>query len=120
MKIALLTCLALLMLAPPALAQSGGGHSATVDAANVQLARIGGGFRGGSRGFGGRPRYGSRGYRGRGRGRGIFRSIIRALAIGYLLHLLFTTPGGNIMLLLLIGGMIFLFMRLRRRTMVRY
>ena len=119
MKAALLACIALLALAPPALASAPAGGVATADA-HVQLARFGGGFRGSSRGFGTRPRYGNRyGYRGR-RGRGIFRSIIRALAIGYLFHLLFTTPGGNILLLFIIIGIVMLFMRLRRRTMIRY
>ena len=110
----------MLMLAPPAMASSSGAgsHAATADA-HVQLARFGGGSRGfGSRGFGSRPRYGNR-YR-RNRGGGIFRSIIRALAIGYVLHLLFTTPGGNFLLLFIVIGLVFLVMRFRRRTALRY
>ena len=114
----------LLLLAPPAFAGSGGsaGTVALPGAdAHVQLARFGGGSRGfgRSRGFGSR----NRGYRygRRGRGRGIFRSIIRALAIGYVLHLLFTTPGGNIVLLFLLAGIVMLFLRFRRRrTAFRY
>ena len=114
----LLACVALLTLAPPALAQSGG--SATSPAvAHMQLARFGG-F--GGRGFGTRGRgFGtrSRGF-GRSRGRGIFRSIVRALAIGYLLHLLFTTPGGLLVLLMMILAVVLLASRFRRRRTFRY
>lgn len=116
---------ALMLMAPPAFAGSGGSAGAVAlpgANAHVQLARFGGGSRGfgRSRGFGSR----NRGYgygRNRGRGRGIFRSIIRALAVGYLLHLLFTTPGGNIVLLFLLAGIVMLFLRFRRRrTAFRY
>jgi hypothetical protein len=117
MKAALLSCIALLALAPVALASAPTPAAPTADA-HVQLARFGGGgFRGTSRGFGTRPRYGY----GRRRGHSIFRSLIRGLVIGYLLHLLFTTPGGNILLLLMIAGIVMLFMRFRRRrTLLRY
>jgi Flp pilus assembly protein TadB len=115
-KAPLLACIALLAFAQPAVAAP----VAPATHTHVQLARFGGGFRGTGRGFGTRPRYGYRGYR-RNRGRGIFRSIIRALAVGYLLHLLFTTPGGNLLLLLMIAGVVLLVMRVRRRSrMLRY
>ena len=114
----LLACVALLTLAPPALAQSGP-STAAPSVAHTQLARFGG-F--GGRGFGTRGRgFGtrSRGF-GRQRGRGIFRSILRALAIGYLLHLLFTTPGGLLVLLVMILGVVLLMSRFRRRRALRY
>ena len=110
-------------MAPPAFAQSGG-SVAVGTTAHTQLARIGGGGFG-SRGFG--SRFGSRnrgfGNRSRrGRGGGIFRSILRALAIGYLLHLLFTTPGGLLVLLLMIAAVVLLMSRFRarRRAVWRY
>jgi hypothetical protein len=108
----LLSCAALLTIAPPALAAPG--HGAVLTGAHGTLARVGiGGFRG--RGFGSRNRgFGSR-TRSRGRGRSIFRSIIRALALGYLLHLLFTTPGGLLVLVLMIGAVLLLMSRFRRR-----
>jgi hypothetical protein len=65
----------------------------------------------GSRGFGRRPY----GYRGR-RSHGILRRIIRAIAIGYLLHLLFTTPGGLLVLVMMIALVMALFRRRRRRA----
>jgi hypothetical protein len=126
--LALLACLAVFVAAPPALAAgvsgsgtgtgSGSGHASL---AATSLARIGGfrspGFGSRNRGFGSRNRgFGSR----RGRGGGIFRSIIRALALGYLLHLLFTTPGGLIVLLLMILAVALLMSRFRRRRLVRY
>jgi hypothetical protein len=114
----LLACVALLTLAPPALAQSGP-SAAAPSVAHTQLARFGG-F--GGRGFGTRGRgFGtrSRGF-GRQRGRGIFRSILRALAIGYLLHLLFTTPGGLLVLLVMILAVVLLMSRFRRRRTLRY
>jgi Flp pilus assembly protein TadB len=114
----LLACVALLTLAPPALAQSAP-PAASPSVAHTQLARFGG-F--GGRGFGTRGRgFGtrSRGFRSH-RGRGIFRSILRALAIGYLLHLLFTTPGGLLVLLLMIVGVVLLMSRFRRRRTLRY
>jgi Flp pilus assembly protein TadB len=114
----LLACLALLTLAPPALAQSGVGM-ASPSATHTQLARFGGfggrGFGARGRGFGSR----SRGFRPH-RGRSIFRSIVRALAIGYLLHLLFTTPGGLLVLVLMILGVVLLMSRFRRRRALRY
>jgi F0F1-type ATP synthase assembly protein I len=45
---------------------------------------------------------------------------VRAIAIGYLLHLLFTTPGGLIVLLFLIAGFALLISRFRRRRVLRY
>lgn len=90
------------------------------DATTPQLARGfgGGGFgsRGfGSRGFGSRPR-GFFGGRSRlGRRTGFFRRALHALAFAYLLHLLFTTPGGLVVLLLMIGLVLWLVTRLRRR-----
>ena len=71
---------------------------------------------GSSRGFGSRS-FGSRnrGFGGRrSRGHGIFRRILRGIAIGYLLHLLFTTPGGLIVLLMIIVLITLAVRRLRR------
>jgi C4-dicarboxylate transporter len=45
---------------------------------------------------------------------------VRALAIAYLLHLLFTTPGGLIVLLLMVVGFALLMSRFRRRRALRY
>ena len=81
------------------------------DGSSMQMARFGS-----TRGFG-RPRSGfgrPRGFAPR-RRHGILRRIVRALAIGYLLHLLFTTPGGLIVLVL----MVVLFMALMRRMRTR-
>jgi hypothetical protein len=115
-KPTLFACLALLMVAPPAFADTGGSIS-SAPAAHTQFARFGGGgFR--SRGFGSRG-FGSRGFRPR-PGRGIFRSILRALAIGYLLHLLFTTPGGLLVLVLMVLAVVMLMSRFRRRRSLRY
>jgi hypothetical protein len=122
LKPALLACLALLMVVPPALA--GGGTAATSSAsaatAHTQLARFGGfggrSFGRSGRGLGGR----GYGYGSRRRGPGIFHRIVRALAIGYLLHLLFTTPGGLMVLLFMILGVALLMSRFRRRRMLRY
>lgn len=110
----LLAALALLTAAPPAPAHAQG---IALAGSHTSFARVGiGGFR--------RPGFGSRGrgfgYRRPGRGRGIFRSIIRALAIGYLLHLLFTTPGGLLVLVLMIGAVLALMSRFRRRRTVRW
>jgi hypothetical protein len=122
LKPTLLACLALLAVAPPAMAQPGtgsAGSAAAAPAVHTQFARFGFGGRGfarPSRGFG-RGRYGNRS---RGRGTSIFRSIVRALAIGYLLHLLFTTPGGLMVLLLMIVGFALLMSRFRRRRVFRY
>jgi hypothetical protein len=101
-----------LAFALPAAAPAG---PAPAKASVTTVARAG--FGGGARGFGRSPGFGSRyrGYR-RPRSRGIFRRILRAIAIGYLLHLLFTTPGGLIVLLLLIV-LIALAMRRMRRTL---
>jgi hypothetical protein len=119
LKPTLLACLALLTLAPPALAQSGYADAGPASA-HSQFARFGGGgaFSRGSRGFGTRPR--SRGFGSRSRGRGLFRNILRALAIGYLLHLLFTTPGGLLVLVLMILAVVLLMSRLRRRRVYRF
>jgi hypothetical protein len=112
-------CLALVLAAPPAFAQPAGGLTSGPTLAQTQFARIGGfrspGFGSRNRGFGSRNRgFGSR----RGRGGGIFRSIIRALALGYLLHLLFTTPGGLVVLMLMILAVALLMSRFRRRRRV--
>jgi hypothetical protein len=114
----ILLCLAaLLTVAPPALAAPG--HGIALTGVHSTFARVGfGGFR--SRGFGSRFGSRNRGFRSRGRGRGIFRSIIRALALGYLLHLLFTTPGGLLVLVLMIGAVLLLMSRFRRRRTVRW
>jgi hypothetical protein len=121
LKPTLFACLALLMAAPAAFAQSGGYADAGTTSAHTQFARFGGGGfgRGTSRGFGTRP--GSRGFgTRRSRGRGLFRSILRGLAIGYLLHLLFTTPGGLMVLVLMILAVFLLASRLRRRRVYRF
>lgn len=120
--------LAVLMLgfaAVPATAAAApaGGPQAAVSAPHTELARLsfgGRGYSGGSRGFfGGRSRGffgGRRGFfGGRSRGRGFFRRVLHALALGYLLHLLFTTPGGLLVLLLMVGLVVWLMSRLRRR-----
>ena len=120
MKRLLPVFLAFFLIAPAGAHAAPASHSpaATLDA-GTQLARIGGFGR--SRGVGGyRPRSRGYPYRGRNRGRGIFRSIIRALAIGYLLHLLFTTPGGLVVLMLMILGVVLLMSRFRRRRVLRY
>jgi hypothetical protein len=122
LKPILVACAALLIAAPAALAQPAaapGGGGAALAALHTQPVRFGGFGRpsfGRSRGFG-RGRYG---YRSRRRGPGIFRRIVRALAIGYLLHLLFTTPGGLIVLLFMIAGFALLISRFRRRRILRY
>jgi hypothetical protein len=118
LKSTLIACLALVALAPPASAQTAPAVAGAVPQIHTQQVRFGGFGRpsfGRSRGFG-RGRYGY----GRRRGTGIFRRIVRAIAIGYLLHLLFTTPGGLIVLLLMIGGFALLVSRFRRRRMVRW
>jgi F0F1-type ATP synthase assembly protein I len=45
---------------------------------------------------------------------------LRGLIIGYLLHLLFTTPGGLIVLVLMVLGVLLLLSRLRRGRAYRY
>jgi hypothetical protein len=115
-KATLLACLAILVTAPAALAQSGGSAVAT-QTVHTQLARFGGL---GGRGFGRSHGFGrSRGFGSR-RGHGIFRSIVRALALGYLLHLLFTTPGGLFVLVLMFLAVLLLMSRVRRRRSLRY
>ena len=119
LKATLIACFALLLAAPAALAQPAPAGSAATPGLHVQNVRFGGFGRpsfGRSRGFG-RGRYG---YGSRRRGTGIFRRIVRAIAIGYLLHLLFTTPGGLIVLLFMIAGFVLLVSRFRRRRMLRY
>ena len=114
LKPALLACLALLMVAPPALAERSAAPAAA-PAVHTQLARFGGFGRpsfGRSRGFGRGYGYGPRR-----RSTGIFRRVLRAIAIGYLLHLLFTTPGGLIVLLMMILAVGFLMSRFRRRRL---
>jgi hypothetical protein len=49
------------------------------------------------------------------RSHGILRRIVRALAIGYLLHLLFTTPGGLIVLVLIVVLLMLAVRRIRTR-----
>jgi hypothetical protein len=106
--VALCAVFALAPAAAHAAAQPGDG------AAHVQNVRSGArGFGGrgfGGRGFGRSRPFSSRRYR----SHGIFRRIIRALAIGYLLHLLFTTPGGLIVLVLIVV-LIMLARRMRTR-----
>jgi hypothetical protein len=116
LKPTFVACLALCLVTPPALAQTASLGAPPV--AHKQFARYGGRFSG--RGFGARG-FGRRGlgYRTR-RGHGIFRSIVRALAIGYLLHLLFTTPGGLFVLVLMALGVFLLTRRLRRGRVYRY
>jgi hypothetical protein len=109
------------MVAPPALAgATAATSSASAPTVHTQLARFGGfggrSFGRSGRGFGGR----GYGYGSRRRGPGIFHRIVRALAIGYLLHLLFTTPGGLMVLLLMVLGIALLMSRFRRRRMLRY
>lgn len=97
--------------APAATAQTRT-RTAVAPAVHTQLARFGG-FRAGrplGRGFGYRPR----------RGHSIFRSLLRGLIIGYLLHLLFTTPGGLIVLALMVLGVLLLVSRVRRGRAYRY
>jgi hypothetical protein len=73
-----------------------------------------------SRGFGRSPSFGrSRPFSRRSRGHGFLRRIVRAIAIGYLLHLLFTTPGGLIVLVLLVV-LVMLAMRRMRSRRFRY
>jgi hypothetical protein len=79
-------------------------------AAHVQNVRFGArGF--GGRGFGRSRPFPARRYR----SHGIARRIIRALAIGYLLHLLFTTPGGLIVLVLIVVLIMLAVRRMRTR-----
>jgi len=118
LKPTLSACLVLLMAAPPALAGASTAGSASGPGLHVQQVRFGGFGRGG--GFGRPSRGFGRGYAPHRRGTGIFRRIVRAIAIGYLLHLLFTTPGGLIVLLLMIACFALLVSRFRRRRMVRY
>jgi hypothetical protein len=108
---------ALAGLAPAAAHASTPAPAGAHDGASIQMARFGS-----SRGFGRSPGFGrnrgfgrSRPYYGRRRGTGIFRRIIRALAIGYLLHLLFTTPGGLIVLVLLVVLVMLAVRRMRPR-----
>jgi hypothetical protein len=115
LKPTLLACLALMMVAAPAMAQPPAGGAAG-PAVHTQLVRFGGFGRpsfGRSRGFG-------RGYAPRRRGTGLIHRIVRAIAIGYLLHLLFTTPGGLMVLLVMIVAFALLMSRFRRRRMLRY
>ena len=108
MRVGLLAAVLALAALVPAPASA-----ATHDGAAMQQVRFGS-----SRGFGRSPGFGrsrSRPFNQRRRGTGIFRRIIRALAIGYLLHLLFTTPGGLIVLVFLIGLVMLAMRRLRTR-----
>jgi hypothetical protein len=117
LKLAAVTCIAFALAATPAVAQpptAGGGAALAMPQSHV-VGFAARGFRGG-RGFGSRGRGFGRPHR----GRGLFRSILRALAIGYLLHLLFTTPGGLMVLGLMILGVLLLMSRLRRRRAYRY
>jgi hypothetical protein len=118
LKPTLIACLALLMVAPPSLAQPAAAGGAGAAAVHTQQVRFGGFGR--SRGFGRPSRGFGRGYGSRRRGTGIFRRIVRAIAIGYLLHLLFTTPGGLIVLLFMIFGFALLVSRFRRRRRVMF
>jgi hypothetical protein len=108
-------CIAVALCAVAAVIPASAGASVPAvagahDGATTQMARFG------SRGFG-RPRgFGrSRPFGQRNRGRGIFRRILHAIALGYLLHLLFTTPGGLIVLLLIVVLVMLAVRRLRTR-----
>ena len=117
------TLVALLPVAAPAQAAGGGGASARADGA--QLVR---GFGAGGRGFGSGRGFGRSSPYGRGYGsryryhrrHSFLRRILHGLAIGYLLHLLFATPGGNLVLLLLLGLIAWAVMRLRGRRRYGY
>jgi hypothetical protein len=97
----------------PSAAQASAPAVAGAHDAPMQLARgFGRGFGRSPGGFGRTRRpFGQR----RTRGRGIFRRIVRALAIGYLLHLLFTTPGGLIVLVFMVLLVMLAMRRLRSR-----
>lgn len=80
-------------------------------APRMQLARFGGGHSfGGGRGFGS----GRRGLFGGSR-HGLLRHVVHALTFAYLLHLLFTTPLGWV-LLLIVAVLLFRLTRGRRRA----
>jgi hypothetical protein len=98
----------------------------STDLASAQFARFGrsgGGFGrrsffGGSRGRGG-GLFGSRS-RGRGRSRGLFSRIARALAFAYVLHLLFSHGGLSILVWIGLIALIVSFARRRRRRRLAY
>jgi hypothetical protein len=120
MRFALTALLLLVVLAAGSVAASAPALGASAPAAaggHESLARLGG-F--GGRGFGRAPSFGNRGFGSRGfgrrtRGRSFFRRILHALAIAYLLHLLFTTPGGLFFMVIVIGLIAFAVGRRRRR-----
>jgi hypothetical protein len=95
-----------------AAAQSPAPAAAGAQGGSIQMAKFGSSRGFGSRGFG----RSSRGF-GRSRSHGIFRRVLRAIAIGYLLHLLFTTPGGLIVLVLLVLLVMFAMRRMRGRRL---
>ncbi len=121
----------LLALAVPAvgLADQAGAAGSPAPPAPRLLA-FGGHFGGGHFGSGS-PRLGSgrslfrrgRGFSGAGRGasRGFLHSIARALAFGYILHLLFSHGALSLLVWLIIIGLVVLFFRARhRRRRVAY
>lgn len=120
-RVAALLAAAVCAVALPAAATA----SASANAPGVALTTVARVGFGGGHSFGRSPGFGSRSrgfgsnryYYGR-RRHGIARRIFRALAIGYLLHLLFTTPGGLIVLLFMIV-LVAMFVR-RTRRVLRY
>lgn len=108
---AALTATMLLTAVPEVSAQAPQGASGPAGV-HTELARFHLG--GGSRGFGRSGAFG----RSRTGGRGIIRRVVHALTVAYLFHLLFTTPGGWLLILALI---LFVFWLARRgRRVMRY
>jgi hypothetical protein len=100
---------------------------ASTDVASTQFARFGGGgrgfFGGSSRGRGGGLFGGSRRrglFGNRGRSRGLFHRIARALAFAYILHLLFSHGGLSILVWIGLIALIVSFSRRRRRRRMAY
>jgi hypothetical protein len=110
-RAALAAALCALAALVPAVAQAAPAAPVRAQDGHMSLARFGSGRGiGRSRGFGRSRRFGTRR-----RSHHVLRRIVRALAIGYLLHLLFTTPGGLIVLIF----MVVLFMLAVRRIRTR-
>lgn len=96
-------------------------------ASTARLARFGGGRSGGRGLFGGSSRsrggglFGSRSRsRSRGRSRGIFSRIARALAFAYIFHLFFTHGGLSVLVWIALIALIVMFMRRRRQRRMAY
>lgn len=117
-RAALILACTLATLGLPVAAASAYGGSAVVAHGSPAVSTQPVSFRGfgRSRGFGSPRGFGRRPYGYRGRRHGIIGRIIRAIAIGYLLHLLFTTPGGLLVLVMMIALVMMLFRRRRRRA----